>query len=263
MARAAGNGGQYIYRLFNLETGRYDHEHELRFSSVTTVIKAVLASPALSIWLKNQTMDNIAGMAAVLQGAEIAPEAILDMISDGDWLREYMKENRLRTEDIRDEASDRGKEEHYHLEQLGKIALYFDSHAADEQARKYLDSRNGWRRATGGLWLALEPDIVAVEEPLVHLGHRYAGTADVLSREGTADLKSRGAKKVVYESDHIQSGAYQMAAKEYEGLYPSVGPHRSVWLIREDGTFCVETDLYPEDTFLDLLSVYRKTRKGV
>src|SRR4029077_13063377 len=138
------------------------------------------------------TADIISGMTSVLFDSGVAAEEIVDMLTDGDWLREYIRENKLRPEDVKDAAADRGKEEHYHLEQLGKKALHFDGHEADELARKYLDSRNGWRRATGGLWLAVQPEIVAVEKFLFNGAYRYAGTADALTKEGVADLKSRG-----------------------------------------------------------------------
>jgi hypothetical protein len=199
-------------------------------------------------------------MTSVLYESGVAPEEIVDMLADGDWLREYLRENKLRPEDVKDAAADRGKEEHLHLEMLAKKALHFDGHEADELARHYRDSKNGWRRATGNLWLDLQPQMVASEQFLYNLAWGYAGTADALTTEGVADLKSRGAKKVIYESDHVQAGAYALAAR---GNGFEVGPHRSIWLIREDGSYTVESDMYDEDLFLDILNVYRKLRKGV
>ena len=263
MPRVAGNKSYYTFVLRNENTGRYDQNVKIELDSVTSIIKSTLAAPQLVGWAYRTTRDNISGMVSVLQEDESRPlhdEALLDTLSDADMLDEYLKENKLRPDDVRDAAAERGSTEHGFLERLGAAGLETEG-AAQQLAQDCLNSdvTNDFSKGIAGWWLDRNPRVVASEIVLVSLTHRFCGSVDLvwLDDDGNlvvTDLKTRGAGKGAYSSDHIQVGAYALA---YEEMVGRDVQRTTVLVVREDGTWLEEETTIPRQTCIDIANVYR------
>ena len=259
--RVAGNKSYYEFVLRNANTGRYDQNVSIRLDSVTTIIKSTLAAPQLVPWAYRVTRDNIAGLVAtVSDGQGPLDKMLIDMLSDADMLDEYLKDNRLRPDDVRDEAATRGSTEHGFLERLGAAGLETEG-AAQQLAQDCLssDKTNDFSKGISGWWLDRNPRVVASEVVLVCLQYRFCGSVDLiwLDDDGqlvVTDLKTRGAGKGAYSSDHIQVGAYAIA---YEEMHGRMVDRTSVLVVREDGTWLEEETTIPRQTFIDIANVYR------
>jgi hypothetical protein len=243
MPRAAGNSTHYEYVLRDYR-GRYDRDSTIRLPSVTSVIGATIAKPELVGWAAKVTRDNISGMVAVLMEDEGCSDAeILDMLQDGDWLAEYLKENGITADDVRDAAAELGTSNHESLEHLAQCYLNDGEEAAETVARRMLRRTDkGHVAAICGWWLSEYPKVVAAEKRLVSLRLGVAGTVDLVLDSGdglcVVDLKTRGAGKVAYKSDHVQVDGYTAMYEEMTGV--SVAD-RAVFVAREDGSW----DWYP------------------
>jgi PD-(D/E)XK nuclease superfamily protein len=268
MPRAAGDGAYYVFRLYNQGTGRYDHNREIRLASVTTVIKATLAAPLLVGWSSRITRDHIAAVLGMLDLTEKDEDGMtaLDYLSDGDLLYEFMVENRLMPDDVKEEGGEAGKENHAYLERLAAIALNVDDEAADRYAAATLEkSKNGWERAIAKWWLERQPTPVASEEMLFSLRYGFAGTIDLClwdpetGEYSIVDLKCRGEGRTAYESDHVQTGAYAVA---WEEMFGQPIKHRSVLVARSDGTYVEEPSFTDPADFLHLLHVWDDIKKA-
>ncbi len=273
MPRAAGSDSHYTFHLFNVNTGKHDRQTVIRIPSVTTIIGETLAKPMLVGWAYRTTRDHIAGLVSVLmedQGLHYSDRmaAVIDMLTDADMLEEYLKENQLRPDDIKSEAADRGTIAHALLERLADAYLEADEVAAERIAKRTLASTkvSGWERAVADWWVQRYPRVVASEQKLISLKHGFIGTCDLIydSDEGLTltDLKSRKTqtRKVsdVYQSDHIQCGAYTIAWDETESRPIE---RTTVLVVREDGSWDEEATLLDaEGIFLDLLSAYEKLK---
>jgi hypothetical protein len=266
MARAAGNDSHYTFVLKNVVTGKYDNSCVIRLPSVTTIIGEVLAKPMLVGWAYRFTRDAIAGTVNILHNEMgVDPDLILDTLSDGDNLEEYLKENQLRPDDFKSEAADRGTVAHDLLERIAGAYLEADEVAAERIAQRVLaDPKSpGWNRAVAGWWLDRSPSVVESETKLLSLQHGFIGTVDLIWEDWdgnltVTDLKSRKEGAVPYESDHIQCGAYVEAYEETTGR---VVDRTTVLVVRADGSWVEETsDLDNRGIFLDLLSAYKKLK---
>lgn len=262
MGRAAGNGSHYTFRLFDESTGKYDPDVELKLPSVTTVIGAVLAKPQLVGWAYRQTLDAVAGMVTVLKDRdEDEQEALCELLSDASIMDEYFKENKLRPDDVKYEASRRGIRVHSYLEKLATMPFEEGIRTATEN----MNIRDGYARAISNWWVAWHPKVVASEVKLPSFKHGFMGTADLvwydhLGLLHCTDLKSRKADSAIYDSDCIQGGAYKIA---YEEMYGETVDAVDVLLARDDGSVLFEpSPLYAPDVFLMLLSIYKNLKGG-
>lgn len=263
MPRAAGDTGGYEFRLYNKANGRYQTEIKIELVSVTTVIKATLVAPGLVHWAHNVTRDNIAGLVCVLQESGLDPREILDLLSDSDWTKEYLTENRLMPMDVRDDAGDRGDSAHAFLDQLAQLSLREDEEAADTLAKRTLDlgRADGFKRATAQWWIDCQPVVLGGEDFVYSLKHGFAGTYDLLWNQAgvvtLTDLKTRRDDLKAYESDHIQTGAYDIAREERTGRFVD---RRTALIVHENGKYDeAEADI-DRSAFLDLLHCYDKIR---
>lgn len=260
MARAAGSKPNYTFVLRNENTGRYMKDVTISLPSSTTIIKQTLASPMLVGWAYRTTRDNISGLVdQLMRLPDIEPAAILDMLNDADWLEEYLKENKLRPDDVRDERGDKGTVAHKALEDLCAAG---DSQA-HHLAERLLASEDGSVRAVAGWWMSTEPLVVSSEEilPCPQLG--YCGTTDLVwipeHRKRVTDLKSRRAGLYVYESDQYQVDSYLVA---YNLLHPdSPAWDGSVLLAFDDGTWKEEPVRLEPGAFLTLKQVWDQVAK--
>lgn len=240
MPRAAGSSTHYEFVL-RRATGSYDRDTVIRLPSVTHIIGSVVAKP-LDGWVYKVTRDNISGLVSVLtdDGSYVHVDHIIDMMTDADMLAEYMKENRLRPEDVAEDASERGTREHAMLEGLCKAYLESDETAAEQLANRTLgrEAASPWAKAIAGWWLERYPRVVASEDVLYSLSLGCAGTADLVWRDedgqvGVTDLKTRGEGKPAYRSDFIQVDGYAEMWTEMTG---DTVVHQTVLIAREDGT---------------------------
>jgi hypothetical protein len=266
MPRAAGTGTNYNFVLFNASSGRYDRDVSIALPSVTTIIGEVLAKPFLLPWYYRTTRDYIAGVVSVLAESEATDAEIVDTLSDGDMLEEYLADNRLRPMDTRDDAALVGTEHHEFLEHLAE-AFNQDEEAAQRVAQRMLNNDNaqGHARAIAGWWLDTNPKVVESESVLYSLQHKFAGSCDLIWEDDKGrlvlmDLKNRKEGGGVYDSDRIQVGGYEVAWNEmHHGQTIDV---TSILIARADGTWVYEEVTTPSDTFLHLREVYR-ILKGV
>ena len=267
MARIAGDKPYYTFVLKNEGTGRYHQDVAIKLYSVTTIIKATIAAPQLVPWAYKVTRDHISGLVGVLNEEGVGPEEILDMLSDEAMLAEYMKDNKLRPEDLRDAAAERGTTEHAFLEHLATLALLDEEHAmaAAYDAVDGITLVTGYGQAIAGWWIAKHPHVVESETVLYSLKHGYCGSVDLIWKddEGTTiltDLKTGNENRKPYATDHIQVDGYADAYREMHG--EQTIDRTSVLIAREDGTWQEEETTLPRGTFLSVLDVYSRLKEA-
>lgn len=281
MARIVGDSKFYTFHL-KMGNGRYSQDVTISLPSVTSIIHNTYAAPALQGWNYRQTRDSIAGAISELSSGfdgtdeSLGNSAFRDMIEevfgDGDNLDLFLKENRLRPEDISKEAMKRGSEEHEYLAGLGDAYKTEGPEAAVALAEKLLSntSSSPWGRAIADWWLTRTPRVVASEHTVFALEPHggYAGSLDLVydtwddlkmayeplqrPERVLCDLKTRKAGADRYTSDEIQVGAYQLA---WEAQTNQPIQRRTILVAREDATWDEYTANTPPDTFLHLLAI--------
>jgi hypothetical protein len=285
MAGPAGNSDYYTLYAYDHSKNRVDKSVEIQLVRVTSVIKDTLAKGQLVDWAYRHTRDVVSGLVSTLIDGGVDVSEITDLLTDADWLEEYLKENQLRPDDIKEEAGELGTEKHALLEKLGKLALgnYEDEDMA--YARSVLDkTEDGHEYAIAEWWVRNDPLVVASEKTLVSMKHGFAGTVDLVwvtgeepGRLTITDLKNRKADRLCgvnhkteaaalrchvgtpYESDFIQVGAYDIAWREGQPHMPP--DRRTVLVAKADGSYVEEESEYDSSIFLDLLSVWKKMRE--
>lgn len=266
MPRVAGSNTHYKFILQDANTGRSVSGISIELPSVTSIIGATLAKPMLVGWAYRVTRDNISGMVSELEKAEVPRTDIMEVLTDGDMLDEYLKENKLRPDDIKEDAAERGRAGHATLERLGTI--YLDEaggggyERAHEHAQSVLDSggASGWDKAIAAWWQEENPEIIMSEAILYSLDHQFIGTVDLVWKDkngivAVTDLKTRELGKDIYESDYIQSAAYGIAYAERTG---GEADYTSVLMAYPDGTYVERSASFDaKAAFLGLLATYR------
>ncbi len=260
VVRAAGNSSFYADEIWRPHyTGPQDERTAVvrALPSVTTIIKATVANPVLVGWAYRTTRDVIAGLL------DFADEETLDLIrGDGDVLEEWLKDNKLRLSDITKMHQDRGTAEHWHLEELTKVAAK-DYEKSLRLAERYLKAGNGWRRGIGTWWLANRPKVLASERVLPHPNAGYCGSVDLIWETwdgalGVTDLKTRLDDREAYDSDEFQVDAYASAWLANGGREPDF---RAVLVVREDGTAIDHRDFVTDrGSFQKVLDLYQARR---
>src|SRR5678809_798241 len=204
MPRAAGSGTHYEFVLREAGTGNLLEDHTIRLPSVTTIIKAVLAAPALINWAYRQTVESV----------EILHDhKALDLeVDDLDALLEHAK---LRPNAVRDSRGEEGSATHRYLERL--VATGGRARPSDEREialqRWYVS--HGPRRAS---------NVEGSEVIVWSLAHEFSGTVDLIwwDHEGQltiTDLKTRNSNaREGYVSDLAQVAAYKIAYEELTGM---------------------------------------------
>lgn len=260
MARAAGNSNHYTFCLQD-HKGKYHPKVKIELPSSTHIIKSTLAAPQLVQWAYRQTLDSVTGLldAEAHEPHFDEEDTLMDTLVDADILDEWLKQNKMRPNDVRDEAGDRGHREHELLEKLGKIGLE-DPEAASLYAHKALIKKpdSPWARGILDWWIERGPIVYASELLLVSPKHGFAGTVDLIWMDDdgklvVTDLKTRKIGAEVYTSDMFQVDSYMLGYEEQEGRTPDRG---SVLVVREDGTWIEKDVNIPRGAFLDLLKVY-------
>ena len=253
MSRAAGDSRYYTFTLRNENTGRYMKDVEIKLPSSSTIVKETLAAPALLGWYYRMTRDNIVGLASVL-GQE--PE-FMDMLTDPEWLEEYLKDNQLRPEDIGKEAARRGTREHKTLENLAKVGIE-DPDEAHVRAQRLMEhSSNPFEVAIGTWWYNNRPIPLHAEKVLPAPQWGYCGTTDMIFLDAddmveVLDLKTRRSGLGVYRDDEFQVDSYFIA---YQGL-GNEAHSRGVLIAYDDGTYQHSPVSVPVGSFLEVKRVW-------
>lgn len=272
MPRIVGDSKFYTFYL-KQGNGRYSQDISISLPSVTSIIGSVYAAPALQRWNYTQTRDNIAG--AVATNLEIFGEdglmELLETLSDGDLLEEWLKGNKLRPQDVSKEAMERGSKEHEYLASLGNTYLVEGPEAAADLAERLLSNKSssGYGRAIADWWVARFPRVVASEHTVFALEPHggYAGSLDLVYETGDApvpqrvlcDLKTRKAGAEAYTSDEIQVGAYELAWVAQTGQAIN---RRTILVAREDATWDEYPATTPPEVFLHLLAIASLVKGG-
>lgn len=272
--RAAGNKPGYTFVLRNENTGKTMEGVTIWLPSSTTIVKQTLAAPQLIGWAYRTTRDNISGLVSSAIDVRLErPDDIIDILTDADMLEEWLKDNRARPDDVRDERADEGHERHAVFERLANAGLQ-DDESDLRLAAKLSDSNDGWEAGIGQWWLDRQPHVLASEKVLPCPQHGYCGTGDIVWQNvldlvgvTVTDLKTRKADAVAYDSDFYQIDSYKTA---WNLLYPSRQAVRSTALIvRADGSYIEEENHLPDGSFLKLKEVWdlnqrlKLARKGV
>lgn len=264
--RAAANLPNYTFVLRNENNGRYLQDVTISLPSTSTIVKRTLAAPQLVGWAYRTTRDTISGLVQVhLEGTMYDSKAgeLLDMLADADMLEEYLKDNKLRPDDQRDERASEGTREHKTLEAIAAASVAQQDGEVD-LVQKLLQSENGYERAIAGWWAEVIPVVVESETILPCPQHGYCGSVDLIwyneKTKIVTDLKTRRAGLGAYDSDMFQVEGYMTA---YDLMHPESPSDRgSVLIAREDGTWEeVEMDL-PRGSFLDLKKIHDTIRRG-
>ena len=266
MARAAGDSNYYHF-ILKRENGKYDNGVGVSLVRVTHVIKSTLAAPQLIPWAYRQTVDNISGLVTQFyqQVAAETQQELYDTLTDSDMLDEWLKQNHMRPDDVRDERAGQGQSAHRYLEKLCHLLLDEGAETAWKKADIMLRADpESYEGAISKWWLDKATTLVNSEIVLPSFKHGYCGTVDLAhyTDDGLTitDLKTRKPKATAYDSDHAQTGAYAIAWEELYGDRPDT---RTVLVARADGTYTeYSSDGIEREVFLDLLSVFNRL-KGV
>jgi hypothetical protein len=264
VARAAGTKGFYTFAMMDYR-GRKTGT-EIHLPSVTTVIGKTLAKPMLVDWAYRQTRDVFVGLAGQLEEGVLDIHDYLETFSDEADAEAWMAENKLRPRDVASDSAEEGTEAHSFLEYLADLSLK-DYEKANEQASSMLRAPRAEpkKKAVAEWWLERQPAVLQSEATLYSLRNGFAGTVDLVYIDGAGkvvlmDLKTRRVGLPVYESDDVQTGAYEIA---YLEMNPGARvDYRTVLLAYDDGTWYEGVANIDARTFLMLLSVYRNLQNA-
>jgi hypothetical protein len=267
--------------IYNDEEHSYSRltaEGEVLIPGVTTVVKIIDKSAALTQWAANMATGYIRLKLSELAGVfalENPGQTRLFGIPEVELL---LEEARYHYKDIRDQAGDVGKLAHHCLEKSIKKALEADGVVKelvdtpeDEKARSCVQAALDWMLAHRVRWIATERKVYSRQ-------YDYAGTEDgrayvsgcgdplccptpfedVLS---VIDWKSSNR---LYDEYRFQTAAYEHADEEELGV-----DIKERWILRlgkEDGEFepwHLTEDEFEHDfqTFLDALDLYNDIEK--
>lgn len=263
MGRKAGNDTDYRWVLLDKSNGRYVEGEDIDLPSVTSIIKAVYAK-FLDGWQHSYTLEILAAALQQLDSPLHPVDADgfrpWDLITDGEALTEWVKENKLRPQDHTDARADEGHVYHEKLEELADRAIIGDF-MAQPMAEAWAAGDDGTLEAIGKWYLKRRPRVVASEQVVRSLRRGFAGTLDLAyededGRLGICDLKSRNYKGGVWDSDRAQVGGLRVAYEEHKGRHVDFA---SVLVARDNGTFkeeVVDMELQSK-IFLGLNLVYQ------
>jgi len=243
LPRLAGSGTHYRIAVLNADGDPTDNIFEV--PSVTSILDAVLAKPALPNWYYSIALKGV---------SELLTKYGPKLPSDPDSLKTLLRNEHLTPLHIRDAAGERGRDLHDSLEVMAA-----GKSPGDDPRLAPLVS--WWERA--GL---TSSHIKATEEVLVSFKHGFAGTLDLVYVDPATDAVTLADLKTgsgVYWSHFLQLAAYKLAWEE-DRRNPRID--RSVVLHLNDsvGLAVKEDPTVTTDDFLNVLSIYTAmTGKGL
>ena len=266
--RVAGSNPEYTWCLWDDNTNKPAVPRvEIRLPSVTTIIKTVLAKPALVAWAYRQTRDVMTGVFGLIESGELSIEDAVDTFTDPDMAAEWFKDNRLRPDDYADDASSRGQAAHDYLERVARLQLKGGRDAALAFVVDRVDkTKDPYERGINDWWVDHDPHVVSTEERMYSLEHGFACQTDLVwetpaGLRVVTDLKTRASVDWdVYLSDEAQVGGQQIAHDE---RHERPSDHGTVLVVHETGEY-KHREVRPNagKVFLGLLTVYNEMKKG-
>lgn len=263
MGRKAGNDTDYRWVLLDKSTGRYVDDETIDLPSVTSIIKAVYAK-FLDGWQHSYTLEILAAALSQLDSPlhPVDQDGFRpwDLITDGEALTEWVRDNKLRPQDHTDARADEGHVYHSALEEFADRAI-LSPRMAEKHAETMAAGDDGTLEAIGKWYLKRRPKVVASEQTIRSLRRGFAGTLDLAyvdedGRFGITDLKTRNYKGGVWDSDRAQVGGLRVAYEEHKGRHVDFA---SVLVARDNGTYkeeVVDMELQSK-IFLGLNLVYQ------
>lgn len=221
---------------FDFDAHRYTlGDREL--TSVTTILDLV-GKDALPWW------GMTVGLGGLLQLIDLEGIQVVD--HPVDRLTALLTIHKLTVNHVRDKAGKRGTVAHKQLERYGKDGTPLNLGEADEAARGYV-------RGAARLVIEERPRILATEVMVWSEQHGFAGTFDALvEKDGRLGLWDYKTSKRVYDSHHLQLGAYEGARRDL-GLRPI--DFAQVVLLTPDGDYELTDVDFGEDTFEEFLAI--------
>jgi len=243
MPRLAGDGTHYRLAVLNGAGEPTDVVFDV--PSVTSILDAVLAKPALPNWYYSKALEGVEILLGKY-GTKIP--------QDKDSLKSLLRSEKLTPIHARDTAGQRGRELHDGLEALAR-GLPF---TPDQRLEPLL----AWWQRTG-----LHPSrILGTEETLISFKHGFAGTLDLVYVDPAteavtlADLKTGAG---VYWSHFLQLAAYKLAWEE-DSRNPPIQRSVVIHLNEKVGLALKEDPNVREADFLHVLEIYKAmTGKGL
>ena len=213
----------------------------VELDSVSSIV-GTLDKPALMVWIEQQ---------ATLGAVEAERLGELVDVDPDDWVKR-VKLLGLGASAKRDEGADRGTAIHGALHGLATDGTPPNPAEFPAMARP-------WLQGAVGLWLALEPEVVAAERIVCNPEHGYAGRFDLLAHiDGRLTLLDwKTGKARVFDQSHYQLRLYAMALAA-EG----VDVERACIVgIGDDGRYEIIDCAVSDDEALELLGVFRSRKR--
>lgn len=195
MPRAAGDSTHYTLAVLNPDGQPTENLYYL--PSVTSILDAVLAKPALMRWYHSEAIKGVSSLLNTYGAA---------MPSDEKSIKQLLKDNALNPWQKRDAAGAVGRDTHDVLEMLAK---------GTKLSTADIDVLSPSAKAVVLWWKERAiKKVLATETVLVNFSEGYAGTLDIVFEDPVtgkiimADLKTSSG---VYYSHFLQNAAYKMA----------------------------------------------------
>lgn len=261
--RVAGDDSYYTFVL-----QRYDGvvlpDVAIRLPSVTSIIKSVMGASGggMAYW---GFKLGAAAAAFEFHGEEPTPEYV-------ETLYTTVKAGPYAPNKQRDKAGDRGNAAHDVLEGLarGNYSVVDQSSAGLWMLKGPggIFTPDAYGQGVIEWWIAESPEVIATEQVLYSMTHRYSGSVDLIARrsDGRAlvtDLKTHKpatSNGPAYSEDRIQVAAYRQAWTEMFPDIPLDGT--SVLLACEDGTWKEDYRMVGFEVFAALRQAYGLLNEG-
>lgn len=260
--RVAGDDSYYTFVL-----QRYDGlvlpDVSIRLPSVTSIIKSVMGSNGggMAYW-----GFKLGAAAAYLEhnGEEPDPDTL-------EALYTAVKAGPFAPNKQRDKAGDRGNAAHDVLEGLSRGTYQIVEQMDGVFSLIGPDGEftpDGYGQAVVWWWLDNKPEVVATEQVLYSLDHRYSGSVDLIARRLDGDVvltdlkthKPATSGGPAYMEDRIQVQAYAHAWSSM-GLEPEID-RTSVLIACEDGTWKEDHKEISFSVFAALREAYTHLSEG-
>lgn len=263
--RVAGDESYYTFVL-----QRYDGvvmpDVALRLPSVTSIIKGVMGASGggMAYW----------GFRLGTAAAHLHIHGEHPDEDTAELLYEAAKAGPFAPNRQRDKAGERGNNAHAVLEGLarGEFIVKSQHEGAYVLGGPTGDfTPDGYGQAVVDWWISQEPQVIAAEQVLYSLKHRYCGSVDLIANRPVGgglvavvtDLKTHKpatSNGPAYDEDRIQVAAYREAWHEMFPGQPIA--YTSVLIACEDGSWQEDWKEQPFEVFAALRAVYALLKEG-
>jgi hypothetical protein len=242
---------------------------EIQLKRVTGILKRCINKPELINWAYWRTIDSVSGLMGSQPSRGLDDVSTRELLEDSGTIDEWLRLNRMRPDDLKEEASSRGEGAHELLARLAQQqqeGVDLDGSLAHTIA----DSEGGYLKGVADWWMEARPHVQASEKLLYSLDYGgYAGRCDLvvdwfqfdahMAATGPAivDLKTRKLPLRIYTTDMLQ---LEMYAHAYESM-TGIKPYTWVLLVGPDGTFSMSQTHVSPDTVEHLIGLDKELRR--